>query len=395
MGKLFDILGLGSGKRNFYVRDFRNAYQLRPDNTPPRQKFEGYVNFIINRSLFGNEDSSDFRNQISSLVRTATLPAADFKTEVKNSYNTKKIVQTGVEYKPVSITVLDTVGNEWLTLLMKYYSYHYMNPRNKQNRDGDRDITDNQSLNSTMNISSRFGSPDYDSNATGLTINQFKYFFERIDYILYHGERAVQYSLINPVLKSFDPGDLDYSSSELMEFKLEFEYENFTIFNETNFIMTEFDLSRFEDARKLTGNAFQPSDKRPIILDKQIKLAILGSKENPYGRQDQPKVATSDSVTVPSSGSIASYNETVDIIATANRGGSQGGFLGNLLKGTAENALTAAINGQNIKNAVLGTVVGAAATVIRPGVAASRGTEKPPRNTTTSENPQITPGTGP
>jgi hypothetical protein len=394
MGKLFDILGLGSGKRNFYVRDFRNAYQLRPDGTPPRQKFEGYVNFIINRSLFGSEDSAEFRNQISSLVRTATLPAADFKTEVKNSYNSKKIVQTGVEYKPVSITVLDTVGNEWLTLLMKYYSYHYMNPRNKQNRDGDRDITDNQSLNSTINISSTFGSPDFDSNAAGLTINQFKYFFERIDYILYHGERAVQYSLINPVLKSFDPGDLDYSSSELMEFKLEFEYENFTMYNETNFVMTNFDLSRFENAAELTGNAFS-DDGRPIVLDKQTKLAILGSKENPYGRQDQPIVATLNSVTVPSSGSIATYNDTVDIIATANKGGSQGGWFGNLLKSTAENALTAAINGQNIKNALLGTVVGAAATVIRPGVAATRGSATPPRNTTTGENPQVTPGTGP
>lgn len=393
MGKLFDILGLGSGKRNFYVRDFRNAYQLRPDGTPPRQKFEGYVNFIINRSILGNDDSAQFRNQISSLVRTATLPGVDFKTEVKNKYNSKTVVQTGVEYKPVSITVLDTVGNEWLTLLMKYYSYHYMNPRNKQTRDGDRDITDPQSLNPTINISSKFGGEDFDSNAAGLTINQFKYFFERIDYVLYHGERAVQYSLINPVLKSFDPGDLDYSSSEVMEFKLDFEYENFTTYNETNFIMTEFDLSRFENASELTGSAFK-DDGRPIVIDQQIKLAILGSQENPYGRQEQPIVATLQSSTVPSTGPIATYNDTVDIVATANKGGSNSGWFGNLVKGVAENALTAAINGQNIKNAVLGTVVGAAASAIRPGTPATRGTRNNPVDTPAGENPQQTPGGG-
>lgn len=390
MGKLFDILGLGSGKRNFYVRDFRNAYQLRPDGTPPRQKFEGYVNFIINRSIFPSEQSLEFRNQISSLVRTATLPGADFKTEVKNRYNSKKIVQTGVEYKPVTITVLDTVGNEWLMLLMKYYSYHYMNPRNKQTRDGDRDITDLQSLNSTINISSTFGSKDFDSNASGLAINQLKYFFERIDYVMYHGERAVQYSLINPVLKGFDPGDIDYSSSELMEFKLEFEYENFTVYNETNFIMSESDLARFENASELQGNAFK-DDGRPIIIDQQIKLAILGSKENPYGRQDQPVIATLNSVNVPSTGVLATYNEAVDIVATAKKGGSNGGWFGNLLKGVAENALTAAINGQNIKNAVVGTVVGAAASAIKPGVAATRGTRTTANNTNTGENPQQTP----
>lgn len=393
MGKLFDILGLGSGKRNFYVRDFRNAYQLRPDGTPPRQKFEGYVNFIINRSILGNDDSAQFRNQISSLVRTATLPGVDFKTEVKNKYNSKTVVQTGVEYKPVSITVLDTVGNEWLTLLMKYYSYHYMNPRNKQTRDGDRDITDPQSLNPTINISSKFGGEDFNSNAAGLTINQFKYFFERIDYVLYHGERAVQYSLINPVLKSFDPGDLDYSSSEVMEFKLDFEYENFTTYNETNFIMTEFDLSRFENASELTGSAFK-DDGRPIVIDQQIKLAILGSQENPYGRQEQPIVATLQSSTVPSTGPIATYNDTVDIVATANKGGSNSGWFGNLVKGVAENALTAAINGQNIKNAVLGTVVGAAASAIRPGTPATRGTRNNPVDTPAGENPQQTPGGG-
>ncbi len=391
MGKLFDILGLGSGKKNFYVRDFRNAYHLRPDASPPRQKFEGYVNFIINRSLFPADQTTQFRNQISSLVRTASLPGVDFKTEVKNRYNSKKIIQTGVEYKPVSITVLDTVGNEWLTLFMKYYSYNYMNARNKQTTGGARDITDPQSLNSTINISSKFGSSDFDSNAAGFAINQLKYFFERIDYVMYHGERAVQYSLINPVLKSFDPGDLDYSSSELMEFKLDFEYESFTLYNQTNFVMSENDLSRFENAAELTGPAFE-SNRIPPSLEKPTTLQILGSSEAPFTRAAQPIVATLASSKVPAVGVIATYNKTIDIQATANKGGSNGGWFSNLLKGAATNALTAAINGQNVKNAVLGTVVGAAANVIRPGVAATRGTRTTPASTGTGENPQQTPG---
>jgi len=391
MGKLFDILGLGSGKKNFYVRDFRNAYHLRPDASPPRQKFEGYVNFIINRSLFPADQTTQFRNQISSLVRTASLPGVDFKTEVKNRYNSKKIIQTGVEYKPVSITVLDTVGNEWLTLFMKYYSYNYMNARNKQTTGGGRDITDPQSLNSTINISSKFGSSDFDSNAAGFAINQLKYFFERIDYVMYHGERAVQYSLINPVLKSFDPGDLDYSSSELLEFKLEFEYESFTLYNQTNFVMSENDLSRFENASELTGPAFQ-SNRVPPSLTKPTTLQILGSSETPFTRAAQPIVATLPSSKVPAVGVIATYNKTIDVQKTANKGGSNGGWFSNLLKGAATNALTAAINGQNVKNAVLGTVVGAAANAIRPGVAATRGTRTTQTSTSTGENPQQTPG---
>ncbi len=395
MGKLFDILGLGSGKKNFYVRDFRNAYHLRPDASPPRQKFEGYVNFIINRALFASDQTTEFRNQISSLVRSASLPGVDFKTEVKNRYNSKKIIQTGVEYKPVSITVLDTVGNEWLTLFMKYYSYNYMNARNKQIRDGDRDITDTQSLNATINISSKFGGSDFDSNAAGFAVNQLKYFFERIDYVMYHGERAVQYSLINPVLKSFDPGDLDYSSSELLEFKLDFEYESFTIYNQTNFVMSENDLSRFENASELTGPAFEPN-RLPPSLEKPATLQILGSKEKPFSRAAQPVIATLSSATTPMPTTVLkTYNKTIDIQKTANKGGSNGGWFSNLLQGAASNALTAAINGQSVKNAVLGTVVGSIANATRPGVAATRGTRTTQPNTSTGENPQFNPLAGP
>lgn len=264
-----------------------------------------------------------------------------------------------------------------------------MNPRNKQ--DASRDITDPQSLHSVINISSKFGSSDFDSNAAGFAINQLKYFFERIDYVLYHGERAVQYSLMNPVLKSFDPGDLDYSSSELMEFKLDFEYESFTIHNQTNFVMSENDLSRFENASELSGPAFV-SNRRPPALDKPIDLDILGSKTKPYTRAAQPVVATVVSSVTADTDVPRTYNKTVDVLKTGAAGGSNGGWFSNLLAGAATNALTAAINGQSVKNAVLGTVVGAAANVIRPGFPALRGSSSTPANTPSGEKPPVTPG---
>jgi len=74
------------GNRKFFARDFRNAYQFRPDIAPPRQKFQGYVNFVINRDVgeLGNTvDGKNFRTRISSLIKTATLPDVGFKTETK------------------------------------------------------------------------------------------------------------------------------------------------------------------------------------------------------------------------------------------------------------------------------------------------------------------------
>ena len=123
-----DFVGLlgGGTEQKFLVRDFRNAARLAPGVNPPRQKFQGYVNFILNRELYfqlyGDREQNEFRTQISSLVRTADLPSVVFQTETKNAFNKKKIVNTGVTYNPVSMTVFDTVGNEWLTTCLLYTS---------------------------------------------------------------------------------------------------------------------------------------------------------------------------------------------------------------------------------------------------------------------------------
>ena len=76
---------------NFYARDFRNNYRFRPEVNPPRQQFQGYVNFIFNRNvlqLLGNENLT-FKTSMSSLVRTAQLPAVEFRMVEKNNFNKK------------------------------------------------------------------------------------------------------------------------------------------------------------------------------------------------------------------------------------------------------------------------------------------------------------------
>jgi len=211
-------------KNNFYVRDFRNAYRFRPDVNPPRQKFNGYVNFIVNRQLqetvFNNLSGASFRTSISSLVRRSTLPQVNLRNEVKNQYNKKRIVTTGVDFLPIEITVFDTINNEWLTLLMRYYSYLYMNPRNK-NSDANRDV-----FPYTAEILEK-SKDSFKSNEAGLNLQVDKNFFERIDIILYHGGKGVQYSLTNPFITQFGNSELDYASSEVMEFNMVIDYENF------------------------------------------------------------------------------------------------------------------------------------------------------------------------
>jgi hypothetical protein len=456
-GKIFDIFGQGDKK--FYARDFRNAYQFRPDVNPPRQQFQGYVNFVMNRDLyeiFFTEQGQEFRVQISSLVRRASMPSVNLKTETKNQYNRKKIVNITSEFQPVNITVMDTVGNEWLTLLMKYYTYHYMNARNEGS--GTRDVGRSPDYVTESDFSNSIFGLDggWNSNKMGYNVNITPYFFERIDYVLYHGNKGVQYSLLNPVLTSFKTSDLDYSENGLMNFDLTFEYENFTVFNEVNFALSNFDVARFERADKFTGAAFSEGNKAIALKYDPVKLGILGTSQSARARSAQPQppaapieeasrvsltpaeaelrrlqaereLILAERARLQADGAIildpvvvlgtrpltqvetvvdqkTSFPSTYGPAATFASGSNLGkpSFLEGLIGNVADNALSAAINGTSIKDASLGAVVGGVLNEIEPrirpiGQPATRGTRPTitePITAATEKPPQTPDGGG-
>jgi hypothetical protein len=457
VGKILDIFGPGGGN-GFYARDFRNAYGLRPDQNPPRQKFQGYVSFVVNRLLYGDslygKDNSNFRLRLGSLVRTATLPEVEFKTETKNAYNRKRIVNTGVEYQPVDIKVFDTINNEWLMMFMQYFTYHYMNPRNKQYNERDVGPDPRYDDSTRMSENSSFGTTGasrWDSNAYGYNINELANFFERIDYVIYHGNKAVQYSLINPVLTRFRTGEIDYSSSDVMEFDMTFEYESFTIYEKVNFGLSEFDIARFENATGFTGPAFVPIGT-PVLLQERELQTLSGNNSrgdpeffrtfqrqpadainpsssgavtptdtqgnNPASAATQPATSGTPAAAAATAAAEAAIVQQDEINVTARPEsplppvyGAEGdfstpvrkekSFIGGLLGNIADNALSAAIHGTSIKNAVINTAVGGAVQGITNVVRAPTRPAKTQPNTaqetgsgSTAESRPVTPSTG-
>lgn len=374
MSRLLDFFGKGN-EYKFYMRDYKNAYHLRPDVNPPRQRFQGYVNFIFNRSLlnslYDTKDNDSFRTTISSLVRVAELPGVNFKTETINSYNRKRIVQTGVEYTPVNMTVLDTVGNEWLSTIMKYFSYYYMNPRNHTTLNDSTDIVKRDLTGATVSSSfydlydSGFGNTGrsrFDSNEAGLNIGEIRNFFERIDYILYHKNKGVQYSLINPYITSIKFDSINYADSNPIDINLTLEYESFTTASYANFNLSQEDLKRFEDASELTGPPFI-GDNAAAAATKQQEFKTLGTDPNsPVRRTKQvipdPIIGADDS-----SASISPvYGPGVEAKKPTKRS-SRDNILDVVLD-TIDNGVTAAINGQDVGDAVLGTALGGITNII-------------------------------
>lgn len=408
--------------QKFLLRDFRNAARLAPGVNPPRQKFEGYVNFILNRelysALYGDVAQNEFRTQISSLIRTADLPSVVFQTETKNSYNKKKIVNTGVTYNPVTMTVFDTIGNEWITTLMKYFSYHFMDPRNNQKAD-DRDIAaGNIREGGVENINSSYGTTSeslFNSNDAGYNLNSSAQFFERIDYVLYHGNKGVQYSIINPMMSEFKPGSIDYSSSELQEFTLTFDYERFTVFNKLNFELGAEDVDRFEQLGAISGDLFSEDITKPVVLETQRTLDILGTEEKVRDRTLQPAVPkppaepggssddekaqedkekdgegneTDDTTTEEKEGVPGTYSQSYDAGQLAGASASAFGDTASDVFGSiADSALSAVLRGQNVKDAIVSTAVQGITTAFARSVNA----ENTNQNTEVAEDDKIDP----
>lgn len=349
--------------QGFYLRDFRNAYHYNPSQDPPRQQFGGYVSFVMDRDLFGRPffdevNNDELRVRMSSLVRTADLPQVEFKTQTMNEYNKKKIVNTGIEYQPVTIRVVDTASNAWLQIIMKYFAYHYMNPRNK-GAQGDRDINSTSILEGGADfIGSQYGAGGpYDSNKYGYNLNTNPNFFERIDYVLYHAQKGVQYSLINPVMTGFTHTPIDYASNELMEFTMTFQYESFTTYDQVNFDLTNVDLARFEDASslELVSRNFRDDGTGSIAASTLRDYEFLGNsgQGSEVNRTQQPTVDES-----PDFG--PTYKELFTTYGTETPSAGEASFFKNIfgefLGDVADKALVAAVNGADVKDAVIGTV---------------------------------------
>ena len=99
-----------------------NSYELKP-----RFKFLFHVSFTINTDaipylrsagVFGNQE----RNDLSLLVKTAELPKYKMATETLNQYNRKRIIQTKIDYQPVTLTFHDDGGDNARKLWYYYYS---------------------------------------------------------------------------------------------------------------------------------------------------------------------------------------------------------------------------------------------------------------------------------
>lgn len=195
--------------------NWQHATRLFIDNTmrlAPRTKFNYYVRFELNKSAIrAPAFTNKHQEEVGLLVKTADLPKFNFDSIVKNQYNRKKIIYTKINYDPVNLTFHDDAAGIINALWAVYYGYYIGDRHNPQAAYEANHLRPTK----TPKDNFRYGM-DNDITAP---------FFNSVSIYTMSRRRFLGYTLINPRIKSWNHGSMDYATSEFNENQMTLEYE--------------------------------------------------------------------------------------------------------------------------------------------------------------------------
>lgn len=199
------------------MADYRHATRLFIDDTfrlSPRTKFLFYVRFEFDKSaLTAPAFTNKHADEVGMLVKSADLPKYTFDSTVKNQYNRKKIVYKNFSYEPVTISLHDDSEGVTNAMWAIYYGYYI------------RDRNNPDSAYMANHLRPRDGNALRDYRY-GLDNNVSKPLFKSISIYTMSRRRFLGYTLINPRIKSWNHGQVDYSAGDTLQSQMMVEYES-------------------------------------------------------------------------------------------------------------------------------------------------------------------------
>ena len=200
------------------VGNQQHATRLFIDDTmrlAPKTKFNYYVRFELDSSANkATNFTSKHINEFGLLIKTCDLPKFSFDMETLNEYNRKHIIYKMLNYDDVNMTFHDDNQGVVSALWAVYYGY-YVRDRH--------------------NVAAAYTNKTQYRPAIGEGVNHFRYgldndvstpLFKSITIYTMGRRRFIGYTLVNPKIKSWDHGQMDYSaSSEPAESSMSISYE--------------------------------------------------------------------------------------------------------------------------------------------------------------------------
>jgi len=216
----------------------------------PRNKFLFHCYFNINTAMIPSLAAvynSTEKATIGLMVKTIQLPKFKLETEVLNQYNRKRVIQKKINYQPVTTTFHDDGGDLIRNMWYNYYSYYYKDPNQAygppaQNGSigpiqtlpgfsyNSRDIYANDRVvNDWGFVGESYDQGNAGSNGVGSGGDQSSGkppFFRDITIYGMNQHKWASYTLINPLISSWDHDTYNYSEgSGTMQNSMTIEYE--------------------------------------------------------------------------------------------------------------------------------------------------------------------------
>jgi len=230
---------------NNNLRDYRHASRVFTTNAyelKPRFKFLFHVSFTLNfeeipalRGAIGVDDATN----LSYVVKTVDLPKFTVNTETLNQYNRKRVIQTKIEYDPVSIVFHDDGGDVVRNMWYNYFAYYYKDPTQKYLNENNQ----NGSIGASANRTAGFGYNARDIYADDRIVNDWGYigesfndgtssasgkppFFRDIRIFGFDQHKFAEYVLINPLITNWQHDQYNYSEGGgIMQNTMSIAYE--------------------------------------------------------------------------------------------------------------------------------------------------------------------------
>ena len=221
---------------NDYLKDYTHASKIFRSagyDLAPRTKFLYHVYFNLNTAkipkLAAAFPTSD-RNTLGVLVKNIQLPQYEIETDVLNQYNRKRIIQKKINYKPIKVSMHDDGLDLARRLWYNYYSYYYKDPSQSYSSTSSASTASSNPGNyndrDIYNINRRnndwgFIGESFTDGASGKPA-----FFKDITIYGFNNRKFASYTLINPMISSFEHDTYDYKEGNgVMENSMTIQYE--------------------------------------------------------------------------------------------------------------------------------------------------------------------------
>ncbi len=189
----------------------------------PKRKFTYACGFIPNRSAFNTlEGGIELARGLSTstyifMAKTFQPPSYSIDSQILDQYNKKRVIQTRINYDPITITFHDDVDNKITQLVDMYVKYYYS------------DSFNTEYLNWRLDTTSDFVNEGF----WGARLPREKNLFQAMWVAWVNGGSLTYAIMYNPIATDIKFDTLDYADSTPLEISMSFDYEG-VVFKDIN-----------------------------------------------------------------------------------------------------------------------------------------------------------------